>query len=161
MQRPWLDQYPQGVPAQVDASAYPTLLHLLDESFKRYRSQQAFTCMDQPMSYGELDQASLALAGWLQAHGMRQGDRIAIMLPNLLQYPVAAAAILRMGGIVVNVNPLYTPRELRHQLADSGARGIVILENFAHTLEEVLPDTQLEHIIVASIGDMFRFPKDA
>ena len=161
MERSWLQHYPPGVPDKVDTSAYPTLVSLMDQRFAQFAGRNAFVCMDQALTYREVDQASRALAAWLQAHGMRPGDRIAVMLPNVLQYPIAVAAILRIGGVVVNVNPLYTARELQFQLRDSGAKGIVILENFSATLEKVLPDVPIEHIIVASIGDMFKFPKDA
>jgi len=161
MKRPWLQQYPEGVPAEVDTSAYHSLSSLLDESFSRFRDLPAFVCMDQAMSYGEVDSASRALGAWLQAHGLRPGDRVALMLPNVLQFPIAAAAIMRIGCVVVNVNPLYSARELEHQLMDSGAKAIIILENFSATLERVLPDVGIKHIIVTSIGDMFKFPKDA
>lgn len=161
MERPWLKQYPAGVASEVDTSACPTLASLLEDSFSRFPGRTAFVCMDQPLSYAELDRASRALGAWLQARGLQPGERIAVMLPNLLQYPIAAAAILRIGCVVVNVNPLYSARELQYQLQDCGARAIVILENFAATLERVLPETDVEHVVVASIGEMFKFPKDA
>lgn len=161
MKRPWHQHYPSGMPTEVDTSAYQSLAGMLDEAFSTHRDRPAFVCMDQALSYGEVESASRALGAWLQAHGMKPGDRVAIMLPNVLQFPIAAAAILRIGCVVVNVNPLYSARELQHQLLDSGAKAIIILENFSATLEKVLPDVGIEHIIVTSIGDMFKFPKDA
>jgi long-chain acyl-CoA synthetase len=159
MERIWLKSYPPGVPADVDVAQYPSVVALLEESFAKFRDQPAYTCMGKALTYGELDRLSQALAAWLQGRGLARGDRVAIMLPNVLQYPVAIAAVLRVGLIAVNVNPLYTPRELAHQLKDSGARAIIILENFAKTLEEALPATSVHHIVVASMGDLLGFPK--
>jgi long-chain acyl-CoA synthetase len=154
MEKIWLKSYPPGVPAEIDATQYRSLVHLLEESFQKFASRDAFVCMDKSITYAELDQYSKRLGAWLQSRGMKKGARVAVMMPNVLQYPIAIAAILRAGYTVVNVNPLYTPRELEHQLNDSGAEAIIILENFATTLEQVLPRTQVKHIIVANMGEM-------
>jgi long-chain acyl-CoA synthetase len=127
---------------------------LLEEAFQKYASRRAFVCMDKPLTYGELDRLSRQLGAWLQSRGLAPKARVAIMMPNILQYPVALAAVLRAGYVVVNVNPLYTPRELEHQLKDSGAEAIIVLENFAATLEKVLDKTPVRHVVVASMGDM-------
>ena len=131
MERPWLRHYPPGVPAEIDPSKYPSLVTMLEESFQAHRGKEAFVCMGKAVTYGEIDEASRAFAAWLQSKGLKRGARVAIMMPNVLQYPVAIAAILRAGFTVVNVNPLYKPRELEFQLKDSGAEAIVVLENFA------------------------------
>jgi long-chain acyl-CoA synthetase len=154
MEKIWLKSYPPGVPLEIDATQYRSLVHLLEESFQKYATRNAFVCMDKFITYAELDQYSRRLGAWLQSRGMKKGARVAVMMPNVLQYPIAIAAILRAGYTVVNVNPLYTPRELEHQLNDSGAEAIIILENFATTLEQVLPRTQVKHIIVANMGEM-------
>ncbi|MGB9991728.1 long-chain-fatty-acid--CoA ligase [Pseudoduganella rhizocola] len=154
MDKIWLKSYPPGVPAEIDTNQYRSLVHLLEESFQKYADRNAFVCMDKFLTYGELDTYSKRIGAWLQSRGMKPGARVAVMMPNVLQYPVAIAAILRAGYTVVNVNPLYTPRELEHQLVDSGAEAIIILENFATTLEQVLPRTPVRHIIVASMGEM-------
>ena len=154
MEKLWLTSYPEGVPAEIDCTQYRSLVQLLEESFQRYASRNAFVCMDQLLTYAELDACSLKLGAWLQNKGLKQGARVAIMMPNVLQYPVAIAAILRAGFTVVNVNPLYTPRELEHQLTDSGAEAIILLENFATTLEQVITRTKVRHVVVASMGDM-------
>jgi long-chain acyl-CoA synthetase len=154
MDKIWLKSYPPGVPAEIDPNQYRSLVHLLEESFQKYADRNAFVCMDKFLNYRELDEYSKRLGAWLQSRGMKPGARVAIMMPNVLQYPVAIAAILRAGYTVVNVNPLYTARELEHQLADSGAEAIIILENFATTLEQVLSRTAVKHIIVASMGEM-------
>ena len=154
MEKIWLKSYPPGVPSEIDATQYRSLVHLLEESFQKYASRNAFVCMDKFITYADLDQHSRRLGAWLQSRGMKKGARVAVMMPNVLQYPIAIAAILRAGYTVVNVNPLYTPRELEHQLNDSGAEAIIILENFATTLEQVLPRTQVKHIIVANMGEM-------
>ncbi|HYE48097.1 MAG TPA: long-chain-fatty-acid--CoA ligase [Azospirillaceae bacterium] len=157
--RPWLAHYPEGVPAEIDHSIYPSVPALLDESFAKYRDRPAYVCMGKRMTFGEVDRLSQALGAWLQGKGLKRGDRVAIMMPNLLQYPVAVSAVLRAGFIAVNVNPLYTPRELEHQLKDSGARAIIILENFACTLEQVIARTAVEHVVVTAVGDLLGFPK--
>ena len=154
MEKIWLKSYPPGVPAEIDPDQYQSLVQLLEESFHKFADRNAYVCMDKFLTYAELDGYSKRLGAWLQSRGLKKGARVAIMMPNVLQYPVAIAAILRAGYTVVNVNPLYTPRELEHQLNDSGAEAIVILENFAHTLEQVLGRTPVKHIVVASMGEM-------
>ncbi|CAG9178276.1 long-chain fatty acid--CoA ligase [Cupriavidus pampae] len=161
MEKLWLKQYPAGVPAEIDASPYRSLAQLLEESFRTHADKRAFICMDAAITYGELDRLSQQFGAWLQARGLKPGARVAIMMPNVLQYPVALAGVLRAGYVVVNVNPLYTPRELEHQLKDSGAEAIVILENFAATLQAVLPNTPVRHVVVASMGDMLGTVKGA
>ncbi|MEY4564531.1 MAG: hypothetical protein RLZZ618_3808 [Pseudomonadota bacterium] len=161
MEKTWLKHYPQGVPAHVDMAQYASLVALLDESFKKYADKPAYRFMGKPISYAKVDEASRAFAAYLQAQGFVKGDRVAIMMPNVPQYPVALAGILRAGCVVVNVNPLYTPRELEHQLKDSGAKAIVLLENFATTLQQVLPNVPTKKVILASMGDMLGFPKGA
>ena len=157
MERIWLKQYPPGVPADIEPTQYASLVDLLEESFTKFADRKAFICMDKSISYRDLDQMSVALAAYLQGRGLQRGARIAIMMPNVLQYPIATAAVLRAGFAVVNVNPLYTPRELEHQLKDSGAEAIIVLENFAHTVEQVIARTQVKHVIVASMGDLLGF----
>ena len=154
MDKIWLKSYPDSVPAEIDCTQYRSVTHLLEESFQKYADRNAFVCMDKFMTYRELDKLSLQMGAWLQSKGLQPGARVAIMLPNVLQYPVAMAAILRAGYTVVNVNPLYTPRELQHQLTDSGSEAIIVLENFATTVQEVLPHTQVKHVIVATMGDL-------
>jgi long-chain acyl-CoA synthetase len=154
MEKFWLKSYPPGVPAEIDPSQYSSLGELFEESFREYRTKPAFVCMGKQITYGELDALSGKLAAWFQSKGLARGARIAIMMPNVLQYPVAIAAILRAGYVVVNVNPLYTPRELEHQLKDSGAEAIIILENFAVTLQAVVRNSAVKHVIVASMGDL-------
>ncbi len=155
--KPWLKSYAAGVPAEIDASRYSSLVELLEEAFRKYASRDAAVCMDQRLSFSEVDAMSQALGAWLQARGLPRGARVAIMMPNVLQYMVAIAAILRSGYVVVNINPLYTPRELEHQLKDSGAQAIIVLENFASTLEEVIAKTQVEHVVLAAMGDMLNW----
>jgi long-chain acyl-CoA synthetase len=159
--KPWLASYPEGVPADVDITAYPSLVALAAESFARHRDLPAYTCMGKSITFGDIDARSRDLGAWLQTLGLERGDRVAVMLPNVLNYPIVVSAILRAGFIAVNVNPLYTPRELEHQLKDSGAKAIFILENFAATLQAVLAKTQVRHIVLASMGDMLGFPKGA
>ncbi len=154
MNRPWLQHYPPGVPADIDPSRYPSLVAMFEESFQAHAGKGACVCMGKTITYAELDRSSRAFAAWLQSRGLPRGARVAIMMPNVLQYPVAIAGILRAGMTVVNVNPLYKPRELEFQLNDSGAEAIIVLENFASVLEEALPHTQVKHVVVASIGDM-------
>ncbi|MFZ2827973.1 AMP-binding protein [Hydrogenophaga sp.] len=156
-QRPWLAHYPDGVPHDVDPTQYRSLVALLEESMRKNAQRPVTVCMERWMTYGELDAHSAALGAWLQARGMAPGARVAVMLPNVPQFMVAMTAILRAGHTVVNVNPLYTARELEHQLKDSGAEAIVILENFASTLEEVIDHTGVKHVVVASLGDMLGF----
>ncbi|MYM29633.1 long-chain-fatty-acid--CoA ligase [Duganella sp. CY15W] len=154
MDKIWLKSYPEGVPAEIDNTQYRSVTHLLEESFRKYADRNAFVCMDKFLTYGELDQLSQKMGAWLQSKGLQPGARVAIMMPNVLQYPVAMAAVLRAGYTVVNVNPLYTPRELQHQLVDSGSEVIIVLENFATTVQQVLPQTPVKHVIVASMGDL-------
>ena len=154
MDRFWLKSYPDGVPADIDPGAYPSLNALIDESLARHRSKPAYVCMDRTMRFDELDERSRAFAAWLQSQGFGRGQRIAVMLPNLLQFPVAAAGVLRAGCTAVCVNPLYTPRELEHQLKDSGAEAIVILENFAATLQQVIARTAIRQVVLTSVGEM-------
>lgn len=150
----WLKSYPEGMPAEIDVTQYQSLVQLLEEAFKKFSDRNAYACMGKYLTYGKLDLMSQKIGAWLQQRGLKKGARVAIMMPNVLQYPIVMAAILRAGYVVVNVNPLYTPRELEHQLKDSGAEAIFILENFATTLEHVIQKTQVKHVVVASMGDM-------
>ncbi|MGG7606907.1 long-chain-fatty-acid--CoA ligase [Massilia sp. BKSP1R2A-1] len=154
MDKFWLKSYESGVPAEIDPTQYRSLTHLLEEAFRKYADRKAYACMGKTLTFAELDRLSARMAAWLQSRGLQPGARVAIMLPNVLQYPVAMAAVLRAGYVIVNVNPLYTPRELQHQLVDSGAEAIVVLENFAHTLEQVVANTQVRHVVVATMGDL-------
>ena len=154
MDKIWLQSYPPGVPAEIDPDQYRSLVHLLEESFSKYADRKAYVCMDKFITYGELDAYSKRLAAWLQSRGLAPGARVAIMMPNVLQYPIALAAVLRAGYTVVNVNPLYTARELEHQIGDSGSEAIIVLENFAHTVQKVMGKTPLRHVVVASMGEM-------
>ncbi len=149
----WLKSYPEGVPATVNYEVYTSLNQLLDEAYASFASRTAYTCMGSDMSFAQLDADSKQLAAWLRTQGLVKGDRVAIMMPNVLQYPIAIAGILRAGMTVVNVNPLYTARELKHQLNDSGASAIFVLENFASVLQEVIADTGVKRCVVASVGD--------
>lgn len=158
-ERPWLGAYPQGVPADIDTTQYPSLVALMEEAFRKYADRVAYSFMGKDVSYAETDAQSRDLAAYLQGLGLARGDRVAIMMPNVPQYPVAVAAILRAGLVVVNVNPLYTPRELEHQLKDSGAKAIVIIENFAHTLQACIAQTQVQHVVLATMGDRLGFLK--
>ncbi|MBV8665613.1 MAG: long-chain fatty acid--CoA ligase [Burkholderiaceae bacterium] len=161
MDRFWLKSYPQGVPADIDYTQYRSLVHLMEEAFRKFAARNAYVCMDKFLTYAEIDAMSLKLGAWLQAKGLKKGARVAVMLPNVLQYPVSIAAILRAGYTVVNVNPLYTPRELEHQLNDAGADAIIVLENFAATVEHVLAKTPVKHVIVARMGDLLGGVKGA
>jgi len=157
MNRPWLAHYPDGVPSDVQPENHRSLAALLEDSFRHNARQPVTVCMERWMSYGELDEYSTALGAWLQSCGLEPGARVAIMLPNVPQFLVAMAAVLRAGYTVVNVNPLYTARELQHQLQDSGAEAIVILENFCSTLQEVIDHSPVQHVVVASLGDLLGF----
>lgn len=157
MTQPWLQAYPEGVPHEVHPEEFRSVAQLLEDSFKRNASSRFAVCMDRWMTYSDVDHASAAVGAWLQHLGLPAGSRVAIMLPNVPQFAVTMAAVLRAGYICVNVNPLYTPRELQHQLKDSGATTIVILENFAKILQEVIDETPIEHVVVASMGDMLGF----
>ena len=154
MEKIWLQSYPNGVPSEIDIDHIPSLVALFEKACTTYADKVAYISMGKEMTYRQLDEESQAFAGWLQAKGFKKGDRVALMMPNLLQYPVALFGTLRAGCVVVNCNPLYTPRELEHQLKDSGATAIVIVENFAHTLEQVLAHTAVKHIIVTPMGEM-------
>jgi long-chain acyl-CoA synthetase len=160
MSKPWLQSYPPGVPAEIDSTRYASIAQMADESFSKFAERTAYVQMGRQLSYGELDAKSKAFAGWLQHKAkLQRGARVAIMMPNVLQYPIALFGVLRAGGTVVNTNPLYTARELEHQLKDSGAEVIVILENFAHVLQEVIQHTKVRQVIVTSVGELLGFPK--
>jgi long-chain acyl-CoA synthetase len=150
----WLAHYPKGVPAAIDIGEYASLRDVFDESVAKFAARPAFTCMGKSITFGELDTLSTAFAAWLQTKGCRKGTRVALMMPNILQYPICLFGALRAGCTVVNVNPLYTARELEHQLIDSGAEVIVVVDNFAHTLQEVLAKTKVREIVVTSIGEL-------
>lgn len=159
MDRIWLKHYSPGVPADIDPSRYANLIELIETAFKTHGPKPAYKMMGAVKTFAEVDEASRALAAYLQGLGLVKGDRVAIMMPNVFQYPVAIAAVLRAGFVAVNVNPLYTPRELEHQLKDSGAKAIIIVENFLATLKEVFDKVPTKHVVLASIGDMFGFLK--
>jgi long-chain acyl-CoA synthetase len=161
MNKIWLKQYPAGVPAEVRTDVYASLNALFDESFKKHRDLPAYRFMGKTISFGQVDDLSRAFAAYLQGLGLARGDRVAIMMPNVPQYPVVVAGILRAGCVVVNINPLYTPRELEHQLKDSGAKAIVIVELVAATLQQVIDAVPIKHIVVASMGDMLGMVKGA
>lgn len=150
----WLKSYPKGTPAEIGELRHTSVGALIKSSSEKYASRPAFTCMGKTITYGELDTYASQIGAWLQTCGLQKGDRVAIMLPNVLQFPIVAAAILQAGLVVVNVNPLYTPRELQHQLKDSGAKAIFIIENFATTLQQVIDKTDVKHVCVATMGDM-------
>ncbi|GHD67022.1 long-chain-fatty-acid--CoA ligase [Luteimonas padinae] len=161
-ERPWLANYPDGIPAEIDADEYPSIPALLQEAIDKYRDQPAFSNMGVSITYGELDTLSRQFAAYLLGElKFRKGDRIAIMMPNCLQYPIATFGALRAGLAVVNTNPMYTARELRHQLVDSGARAILVLDNFGHVVQKVLADSKVEKVITTGLGDMLGFPKGA
>ena len=160
MDRNWLKRYPPGVPADIDPDSYASLRDIFEEACAAHRHSPAFTNMGATLSYAQLDELSRAFAAWLQTKsGLLPGDRVALMMPNILQYPIALFGTLRAGMVVVNTNPLYTPRELEHQLKDSGAKAIVIVENFMHVLQQVLPRTQLKKVLVTGIGDLLGVPR--
>ena len=159
--RPWLAAYPQGVPADIDPSQYPSLVALMEEAFQRYASRVAYTFMGKEVTFAQTDAQSRAMGAYLQGLGLAKGERVAIMMPNVPQYPVVVAAVLRAGLVVVNINPLYTPRELEHQLKDSGAKEIVIMENFAYTLEQCIGNTALKHVVLSAMGDQLGLLKGA
>ena len=161
LDRPWLSAYPPGVPADIDASQYASLVALMEESFAKNASAVAYSFMGKEVTFGQTDSLSQAFAAYLQGLGLVKGDRVAIMMPNVPQYPVTVAAILRAGFVVVNVNPLYTPRELEHQLKDSGAKAIVIIENFANTLEQCIANTPVKHVVLTAMGDQLGVLKGA
>ena len=154
MEKIWLKHYPPGVPTEVDYGQYRSMGELFESATEKYRDRPAYTNLGKTISFGDLGRMSRAFGAWIQAKGIGKGARVALMMPNCLQYPVCIFGILRAGGIVVNVNPLYTPRELEHQLKDSGAEAIVILENFAHVLQQVIARTSVKHVVVAALGDL-------
>lgn len=161
VERPWLGSYSPGVPADIDVAQYPSLVHLLEDSFQKFAPRAAYSFMGKEVSYAQVDTMSKAFAAYLQGLGLVKGDRVAVMMPNVPQYPVAVAAILRAGFVVVNVNPLYTERELEHQLKDSGSVAIVIIENFAATLEKCIARTPVKHVVLAAMGDLLGLLKGA
>ncbi|MCX7141549.1 MAG: long-chain-fatty-acid--CoA ligase [Proteobacteria bacterium] len=161
MERIWLKHYPAGVPADIDPDKYQSIRDLFEESVAGFGARPAYYCMGREITFAELERMSKAFGAWLQAQGLQKGDRVALMMPNVLQYPVALFGVLRAGLVVVNVNPLYTPRELEHQLLDSGAKAIVILENFAHTLEQVIAKTPVKTVVLAAMGDLLGPAKGA
>ena len=160
-ERIWLKSYPEGVPADIDTAQYASLAALFDDAFQKFGSRTAYSFMGKDISYAQTDTLSRAFAAYLQGLGLAKGDRVAIMMPNVPQYPVVVAAILRAGMVVVNVNPLYTPRELEHQLKDSGAKAVVILENFATTLDHCIAKTPVKHVVLCAMGDQLGFFKGA
>ena len=160
MDKAWLKSYPPGVPESINVDAYQSVTEVFEQSVEKYGSRPAFTNMGTTLSYSEIDQLTERLAAYMQnLPNMRKGDRVAIMMPNVLQNPIAIFAALRGGFTVVNTNPLYTPRELKHQLADSGAKAIIIMENFCHTLTDVIDETPIQHVITTQLGDLLKFPK--
>ncbi len=160
MEKVWLKSYPPGIPHEIDPFEFASIRAILEESCSKFAALPAFTCMDSTITYAELDRQSRAFGAWLQNRaGLKKGDRVALMMPNVLQYPIALFGTLRAGMVVVNCNPLYTPRELEHQLNDSGADAIVILENFAHTLEQVVAKTRVKTIVTTQLGDLLGFPR--
>lgn len=152
--RPWLSKYPSGIPANIDADAYTCLVDLIEETFEKYRKKVAFSCMGTNLTFDQIDKMSLQFGAYLQSRGLEKGDKIALMMPNMLQYPIALFGALRAGLVVVNTNPLYTPREMHHQFTDSGVKAIVIAENFAANLEKILGETAIKTVIVTSIGEL-------
>ena len=162
MERVWLGSYTEGTPHEINPDAYPSLAAMIDEAIARFPDRPAFENMGVRITFAELDRLAKDFAGYLTSGaGLARGDRVALMMPNVLQYPVALVGALRAGLVVVNTNPLYTTRELRHQLVDSGARAIVVLENFGHVLGECIDDTDVKHVVVTGLGDMLGFPKSA
>ena len=160
IERPWLSSYPQGVPAEIDLAEFPSIVSVLDNAIEMYRDRPAFSNMGKVLTYGEVDRLSRQFASYLiNDRKLKKGDRVALMMPNVLQYPIAIFGALRAGLTVVNTNPLYTPRELKHQLVDSGAKVLVVLENVAQTAAEVVRETPVEQVIVTSIGELLGFPK--
>jgi long-chain acyl-CoA synthetase len=156
---PWLQSYPEGVPAEIDLSTYSSILDIFDQSCEQFSGQTAYVNFDKELTYTELDRLTRDFAAWLQSKGLVKGDRIALMMPNILQYPVALFGAMRAGLVIVNTNPMYTGRELKHQLTDSGAKAIVVVENFAHVLADIVDQTSVEQVITTKIGDLLGFPK--
>ena len=154
MEKIWLKSYPAGVPTDIDINEYQSVAQVFEEAVRKFGPRKAYTCMGASITFNELDTLSAAFGAWLQGKGVQKGARVALMMPNVLQYPIALFGVLRAGCTVVNVNPLYTPRELEHQLKDSGAETIIVIENFAHVLQEVLGNTPVKRVVVTSIGEM-------
>ncbi len=162
IERPWLANYPAGIPAQIDVDEFASIPAVLEGAIEKYRDRPAFSSLGKTITYGELDTLSRRFAAYLLGElKLKKGDRVAIMMPNCLQYPIATFGVLRAGLTVVNTNPMYTARELKHQLVDSGASAILVLDNFGHVVQKVLPDTQLKQVITTGLGDMLGFPKGA
>ncbi len=160
MEKAWFKRYQEGVAHEINPKLYSSIPEILEESFNRFPNRPSFTCMGTTISYAELDELSLKFASYLQNDlGLEKGDRVALMMPNILQYPIALFGTLRAGMTAVNVNPLYTARELKHQLIDSGSKAIVIFENSCAILAEVIKDTPVQHVLTTQIGDMLNFPK--
>lgn len=158
-QRPWLQHYPKGIPANIDPDAFPTVVSIIEDIFEKYADQKAFSCMGKEMTYRQIDQQSRQFGAYLYSRGLQPGDKIALMMPNLLQYPIALYGAFRAGLVVVNTNPLYTPREMKHQFNDSGVKAVVIAENFAANLAEILKETEIKTVITTSIGELLGIPK--
>jgi long-chain acyl-CoA synthetase len=156
---PWLKFYPEGIPHEIDVNQYSSVLDLIEDGLQKFASKAAYSNMGKEMTFGQVDKASKNFASYLQSLGLKVGDKIAIQMPNCLQYPIALLGAIRAGIIVVNTNPLYTPREMKHQFTDAGVKAIVIVENFAYNLEKILPETQIKHVILTQLGDMLGFPK--
>jgi long-chain acyl-CoA synthetase len=156
---PWLKYYPEGVPYEINPEAYPSLIELMEEGFRKHKTKAAFSNMGKEITYGQVDELSKKMAAYYQGLGLVKGDRIAMQMPNCLQYPIALYGAIRAGLVIVNTNPLYTAREMKHQFNDSGAKAIVIVENFAENLEKILPETSIKHIITTQLGDLLGFPK--
>lgn len=158
-QRPWLAHYPEGVSANIDPDAYPDVKSLIDETLEKYADNKAFACMGKELTFQQIDQYSRQFGAYLHSRGLQPGDKVALMMPNMLQYPIALYGAFRAGFVVVNTNPLYTPREMKHQFNDSGVKAIIIAENFAANLAEILSETPIKTVITTSIGEMLGFPK--
>lgn len=157
--RPWTAIYPEGAPTEINPDIYSSLVDMYEEVFRKYHSRPAFLYMGKSITYGQLDQQTRQLAAYFASIGLEAGDRIALMMPNMMQYPIALFGALRAGLVVVNTNPLYTPREMHHQFKDSGAKAIIIAENFAQNLQKIIGETDIKHVIVTSAGEMLGFPK--
>ncbi len=158
-QLPWLQHYPKGIPANIDPDAFPNVVSIIEDIFNKYADEKAFSCMNKELTFRQVDQMSKQFGAYLHSRGLQPGDKIALMMPNLLQYPIALYGAFRAGLTVVNTNPLYTPREMKHQFNDSGAKAIIIAENFAANLEQVIKETEIKTVITTSIGEMLGFPK--
>lgn len=158
-QLPWLQHYPKGIPANIDADAFPNVVSIIEDIFQKYGDAKAFTCMGKELTYRQVDQQSRQFGAYLHSRGLQPGDKIALMMPNLLQYPIALYGAFRAGLVVVNTNPLYTPREMKHQFNDSGVKAVVIAENFAANLEQIIKETEIKTVITTSIGELLGFPK--